>query len=74
MHACMQVGRIYEMIGDGAEAVAHLQLGKKISSSVNSPLFIVAFSSLLGIFVAFPRLISFHYLIYRKLICHLCDL
>lgn len=45
----MQVGKIYEMIGDGAEAVAHLKLGKEIASSVSLPLFVVSFSSLLGI-------------------------
>jgi len=44
----MQVGAIYEIIGDGIEAETYLRWGKAISCSLQLPLFIVAFSSLLG--------------------------
>ncbi|XP_061337166.1 separase [Gastrolobium bilobum] len=48
LESTLQVGVIHEMIGDGDEAEAYLRQGKAISCSLQLPLFIVAFSSLLG--------------------------
>jgi separase len=44
----MQIGFVYEIIGDGNVAETYLKWGKAISCSLQLPLFIVAFSSLLG--------------------------
>jgi hypothetical protein len=45
----MQVGIIHEIIGNGAEAETFLIWGKNISCLQSLPLFIVAFSCVLGI-------------------------
>lgn len=43
-----QIGIIHEITGNGAEAETFLIWGKNISCSQGLPLFIVAFSSVLG--------------------------
>ncbi|XP_012569077.1 separase isoform X2 [Cicer arietinum] len=48
LESTLQIGIIYEIIGDGTEAETYLRWGKAISCSLQLPLFIVAFSSLLG--------------------------
>ncbi|XP_019425826.1 PREDICTED: separase isoform X1 [Lupinus angustifolius] len=48
LESTLQVGIIHEMIGDGGEAETYLQWGKAISCSLQLPLFMVTFSSLLG--------------------------
>ncbi|RDX78338.1 Separase, partial [Mucuna pruriens] len=48
LESTLQVGIIYEMIGDGTEAETYLQWGKAISCSLKLPLFTIAFSSSLG--------------------------
>lgn len=45
----MQLGIIYEMIGDGTEAGRYLREGEAISKSLDLPLFVAAFSSILSI-------------------------
>ncbi|XP_058191839.1 separase isoform X2 [Rhododendron vialii] len=49
LESILQVGIIYELIGDGSEAETLLLWGKSISSFQDLPLFKVAFSSVLGI-------------------------
>lgn len=44
----LQVGTIYELVGDAAEAETFLNWGKNISSTQDLPHFIVAFSCVLG--------------------------
>ncbi|XP_024626543.1 separase [Medicago truncatula] len=48
LESTLQIGNIYEILGDGNKAETYLQWGKAISCSLQLPLFIVAFSSLLG--------------------------
>ncbi|KAF7803655.1 separase isoform X2 [Senna tora] len=48
LESTLQVGIIHEMIGNGAEAEASLKWGKAISSKLELPLFMVAFSLILG--------------------------
>ncbi|XP_058750289.1 separase-like isoform X2 [Vicia villosa] len=48
LESTFQIGVIYEIIGDAIEAETYIQWGKAISCSLQLPLFIVAFSSLLG--------------------------
>ncbi|KAK7246827.1 hypothetical protein RIF29_41697 [Crotalaria pallida] len=48
LESTLQLGTIHEMIGDGGEAETYLQWGKAMSCSLQLPLFMVAFSSLLG--------------------------
>lgn len=52
----MQVGIIDEMIGNGAEAETSLQWGKAISCKLKLPLFMVAFSLILGILTSPPSI------------------
>lgn len=48
LESTLQVGTIHELIGNGNEAEIFLRWGKDISRSQCLPLFIVAFSSVLG--------------------------
>ncbi|KAF9685049.1 hypothetical protein SADUNF_Sadunf03G0013900 [Salix dunnii] len=48
LESTLQVGTIHELIGNGIEAEMFLRWGKDISCSQCLPLFIVAFSSVLG--------------------------
>ncbi|XP_058760955.1 separase-like [Vicia villosa] len=48
LESTLQIGVIYEIIGDAIEAETYIRWGKAISCSLQLPLFIVAFSSLLG--------------------------
>ncbi|WJX81047.1 separase [Trifolium repens] len=48
LESTLQIGFVYEIIGDGNVAETYLKWGKAISCSLQLPLFIVAFSSLLG--------------------------
>lgn len=48
LESTLQVGTIHELIGNGIEAEIFLRWGKDISRSQCLPLFIVAFSSVLG--------------------------
>ncbi|WJX63667.1 separase [Trifolium repens] len=48
LDSTLQVGKIYEMIGDATEAVAYFQSGKEIAYSFKSPSFVGAFASMLG--------------------------
>ncbi|XP_011008695.1 PREDICTED: separase [Populus euphratica] len=48
LESTLQVGTIHELIGNGIEAEIFLRWGKDISCSQCLPLFIVAFSSVLG--------------------------
>ncbi|MED6119530.1 hypothetical protein PIB30_012720 [Stylosanthes scabra] len=48
LESTLQVGIIHEMIGDATEAETYLQWGKAISDSLQLPLFMVTFSSILG--------------------------
>lgn len=48
LEAIHQIAIIYEMIGDGDNALSLLKWGKHISCSHHFPLFMVVFSSLLG--------------------------
>ncbi|KAJ6704493.1 hypothetical protein OIU85_030317 [Salix viminalis] len=48
LESTLQVGTIHELIGNGIEAEMFLRWGKDISCSQSLPLFIVAFSSVLG--------------------------
>ncbi|XP_061982544.1 separase [Populus nigra] len=48
LESTLQVGTIHELIGNGIEAETFLRWGKDISRSQCLPLFIVAFSSVLG--------------------------
>jgi hypothetical protein len=63
---CIQVGKIYEMIGDATEAVAYFQSGKEIANSVKSPSFVGVFASMLGICVTFFISINFYSLIVKN--------
>uniref|UniRef100_A0A6N2KDL6 Uncharacterized protein n=1 Tax=Salix viminalis TaxID=40686 RepID=A0A6N2KDL6_SALVM len=49
LESTLQVGTIHELIGNGIEAEMFLRWGKDISCSQSLPLFIVAFSSVLGV-------------------------
>jgi separase len=70
---CIQVGKIYEMIGDATEAVAYFKSGKEIASSFKLPSFVVVFASMLGMcsFLRFDKLLLFNC---KKLTCQLYDL
>ncbi|KAI5448524.1 hypothetical protein KIW84_015801 [Lathyrus oleraceus] len=48
LESTLKIGVIYEIIGDAIEAESYIRWGKAISCSLQLPLFIVAFSSLLG--------------------------
>ncbi|KAK2664690.1 hypothetical protein Ddye_003264 [Dipteronia dyeriana] len=48
LESTLQVGIIYELVGNGVEAESFLLWGKNISCSQSLPIFIVAFSSVLG--------------------------
>ncbi|KAL5787518.1 hypothetical protein ACOSP7_004467 [Xanthoceras sorbifolium] len=48
LESTLQVGIIYELVGNGIEAETFLLWGKSISCSQSLPLFIVAYSSVLG--------------------------
>lgn len=53
LEGSLQMAIIHEMIGDGENAEALLLGGQFISCSLHFPLFMVVFSSLLGIVIAF---------------------
>ncbi|KAI9176721.1 hypothetical protein LWI28_006369 [Acer negundo] len=48
LESTLQVGIIYELVGNGVEAESFLIWGKTISCSQSLPIFMVAFSSVLG--------------------------
>ncbi|KAL5564053.1 hypothetical protein UlMin_033800 [Ulmus minor] len=48
LESTLQVGTVHEIIGNGAEAESLFLWGKDIASSQSLPLFMVAFSSVLG--------------------------
>ncbi|KAK0589698.1 hypothetical protein LWI29_017484 [Acer saccharum] len=48
LESTLQVGIIYELVGNGVEAESFLLWGKTISCSQSLPIFMVAFSSVLG--------------------------
>lgn len=60
----IQVGTIYETIGNGSDAENFLKWGKEISCQQNLSLFIIAFSSVLGITSSFLVPVFVHNLLF----------
>lgn len=59
LECILQLGIIFELMGDGVMSETYLRKGKEMSNLFHFPLFMVAFSTLLGIIVAFTSILKF---------------